>query len=774
MPEETAELPPLDARFEQVLTEILQAEEQGRTPDLQAYLERYPDLEVPLREFFRNRAGFARLAPLVTATPAAAESGTLAKADTLNGPKGPPTRPALVLTPGSRFGGYEILEEFGRGGMGIVYRARQLVPEREVALKVIRLDRLEDLSDEERRQWIERFHREAQLVATLDQHPHIVNLYEVGEHQGQPYFTMRLLTGGSLAQRLEAPKDSNPAAAADRRVREQRASAELLAKVARAVDYAHRRGILHRDLKPANILLDAEGEPLVSDFGLARRLDQTGSLVASGIVGTAPYMPPEQAAASPGAATTAADVYSLGAILYELLTGRPPFRGPTDLDTLLLVLQRAPVPARQVNPHLSRDLETICLKCLEKETARRYQTAAGLADDLGRFLTGEPIAARPVGRFERAVKWTRRNPLVAALLAAITVSLLAGTAVATFFAIRANEKAAEAEKENSRANEKAAEFEKEKSRVEYALWISRASRAWQQNRERGITSLAISGDGRRIISGSDAGPVKVWDAGTGKELLTLEGAGPVAISGDGRRIVSRARGEDALKVWDAGTGKELLTLEGGGPVAISGDGRRIVSRARGEDKHDVATLKVWDADTGKELRTLEGHTSRRWVAISSDGGWVVSPGRDGIRLWDVATGKGKFIGRGHDCLAISGDGRCILSQFGNPLKVLDAATGQELRTIKKIFFRPGYFNRIGAISNDGRWIVSASTTGGQQTAEVTVWDAATGQKHLTIEAHTTIGDDRPRVCVAISSDGRWIVSAGLRDMRLWDAATGQQ
>src|SRR5262249_13339184 len=170
MADEAPERPSLDARFELVLAEILQAEEQGQTPDLQAYLERYPDLEAPLREFFRNRAGFARLAPLVTPKPAAGESRTLSAADTIHGPTTPPAQSARVLTPGSRFGGYEILDELGRGGMGIVYRARQLVPEREVALKVIRHDRLEELSDEERRQWIERFHREAQLVATLDQH----------------------------------------------------------------------------------------------------------------------------------------------------------------------------------------------------------------------------------------------------------------------------------------------------------------------------------------------------------------------------------------------------------------------------------------------------------------------------------------------------------------------------------------------------------------------------------------------------------------------------
>ena len=240
-----------------------------------------------------------------------------------------------------RFGGYEILEELGRGGMGVVYKARQLTPERLVALKVIRTDRLEGLPEQERRQWIDRFHREAQLVAGLEQHAHIVTLYEVGDHEGQPYFTMQLVAGGSLAQRLR-PAGEADAAAANRRVGGQRDNARLLAQAARAVDYAHRRGVLHRDLKPGNILLDADGRPLVGDFGLARRLDETGSLVASGIEGTAAYMAPEQARAAKGAMTTAADVYGLGAILYETLTGRPPFHGKNDLETLLSVLGDEP------------------------------------------------------------------------------------------------------------------------------------------------------------------------------------------------------------------------------------------------------------------------------------------------------------------------------------------------------------------------------------------------------------------------------------------------
>ena len=402
------------SRLEAVLAEIIQGEEQGHAPNVQHYVDSFPELAGPLRDYFQDRERFARLAPRLAPTAATQPSSSERETKEQSG----------AATGGSRLAGYEIEAELGRGGMGIVYRARQLNVERLVALKVIRLDRLQSLTVEERRQWLERFRREAQLIASLDQPDHIVTLHEIGEHEGQPYFTMRLVTGGTLAQRLKQIGDQGTAAAAEQRVCGQRESARLLAVVARAVHYAHQRGILHRDLKPANLLLDGQGRPLVSDFGLARRLDQTGSLVAAGIEGTAAYMSPEQATGAPGATTTASDVYSLGAILYEMLTGRPPFDGKTDVETLLMVLHKEPAPPRNLSRRLHRDLETICLKCIHKEPGRRYASAAALADDLDNWLAGRPIQARPAGVPERLWRWCRRNPVPATATAAIAATVV--------------------------------------------------------------------------------------------------------------------------------------------------------------------------------------------------------------------------------------------------------------------------------------------------------------------------------------------------------------
>jgi tRNA A-37 threonylcarbamoyl transferase component Bud32 len=425
---------PLDAdrerRLGDALAEYMRATERGETPDRGAFVAHYPDLADELQAYFANKDCLAEVAPPPAQAPTLVPDETAA--------------PCPPLAAGRRLGDYEVLEEIARGGMGIVYKARQVSANRLVALKVIRADRLDDLPDAERQQWVARFRAEAEAVANLD-HPGIVPLYEVGEHQGQPFFSMKLVEGGNLGEWIKEAQKSGRSAAAQREI------ARLLATAAQAVHSAHQRGILHRDLKPGNVLLDGNGHPLVTDFGLAKRLNQAGSIAPSSIVGTAAYMPPEQAAARRDAQSTAADVYGLGAILYEMLTGRPPFQGANDLDVLLQVLEREPTPPRVVVPGVNRDLETICLKCLRKEPRERYSSAQALADDLDNWRAGRPVTARPVGPLERGWKWVRRNPVVAGMAAVVVLALLGGAGVSTGFGIAWRQQAAVARENEANA-----------------------------------------------------------------------------------------------------------------------------------------------------------------------------------------------------------------------------------------------------------------------------------------------------------------------------------
>jgi eukaryotic-like serine/threonine-protein kinase len=317
------------------------------------------------------------------------------------------------ITPDSKLPqieGYEVRAILGYGGMGVVYKARHLRLKREIALKMLLLGAYA------RPHELERFMREAEAVAGL-QHPNIVQVYDVGEFEGRPYFTMELMDGGSFSQQLAGVPQS------------PMHSAQLLATLATAVAYAHKQGIVHRDLKPGNILLTSDGRPKIADFGLARRLDSGRDLTMTGaMLGTPSYAAPEQASGKAGAVGPAADVYGLGAILYEMLAGRPPFRGETPAETQRQVLVDEPSPPSKWNAKVPRDLETVCLKCLQKLPQHRYATALELAEDLGRFQRGEPIAARPVSRPERAVRWARRKPTGAALVVtALTLFCIAVT-----------------------------------------------------------------------------------------------------------------------------------------------------------------------------------------------------------------------------------------------------------------------------------------------------------------------------------------------------------
>src|SRR6266511_2519715 len=316
------------------------------------------------------------------------------------------TSTATALPLPRAFGDYELLEETARGGMGIGYRARQVSLGRIVAVKMLLFGPLS------RPAFVTRFRAEASAAASL-QHPNIVAIHEVGVHQGQHYFAMDYVQGSSLAKVLS----NGPLPA--------RGAASYLKTIAEAIHYAHERGILHRDLKPSNVLIDADDQPRVTDFGLARRLEGDSELtVTSQVLGSPNYMPPEQAVGRRGKVSRRSDVYSIGATLYHVLTGRPPFVGEALTDTLDRVLNTEPVSPRLLNPSLPRDLETICLKCLEKEPDKRYATAQELASDLARFLNSEPVHARPSTRAERVWRWCRRKPALASSLFVILILLL--------------------------------------------------------------------------------------------------------------------------------------------------------------------------------------------------------------------------------------------------------------------------------------------------------------------------------------------------------------
>ena len=404
----------LESLAELICGEISLREARGEKPLLDEYLRRFPQCKEPVQR--RLAASTATQPPSPGAAPATHGEG---RYETIAfEPRGELAAATAALDPSYPIvPGFEILSELGRGGMGVVYKARQVSADRVVALKVVRTDVLASLPSDTRSSTLERFRQEGQAAAKLE-HDNLVTVYEVGQAGEVCYYAMRYVQGRNLNDMLQTgPLDNQRAA-------------RFLEPVARALHAAHLRGILHRDLKPHNIMVDERTDrPLVTDFGLAKFMERGNELTHAGeVMGTPSYMSPEQTRDA-GKVTAAADVYSLGATLYHLLTARPPFQAANLGETIRQIIHDEPVPPRRLNPAINRDLETICLKCLQKEPARRYGSAELLAADLARYLEGRPILARPVGLYGRAWRWCRRNPLIAALIAAATtfalVSLLA-------------------------------------------------------------------------------------------------------------------------------------------------------------------------------------------------------------------------------------------------------------------------------------------------------------------------------------------------------------
>jgi WD40 repeat protein/tRNA A-37 threonylcarbamoyl transferase component Bud32 len=706
--------PSREERVNEIIADYLEAVEAGKSPDQTALLRHHPDLAEELRAFFADHDRFRQAAdPL--GLPAAPVPEPERPAVSLDAPTlGPDETPVSPGTTVRYFGDYELLEEIARGGMGVVFKARQASLNRSVALKMILAGQLASADD------VRRFRTEAEAAANLD-HPNLVPIYEVGEHQGQHYFSMKLIEGGSLSTFSREPSAS---------AEQQRAIARLVATVARAVHYAHQRGILHRDLKPSNILLDKDGQPYVTDFGLAKRVQGDSKLTQSGaIVGTPGYMAPEQARGNKGL-SVATDVYGLGAILYELLTGRPPFQAATPLDTVLQALDREPERPRSLRAAIDRDLETVCLKCLEREPAKRYGSAEALADDLERWLHGEPIRARASTTLERVLKWARRRPATAALVA------VSGLAAAVLFGVvllyNGHLQSALEETQDAKAA-----ADDERNAAEEARSNAEHQRALAESREL---------EARRYLYGAHVNLMaQAWQSGRVQRVLDLlEAEQPRAGQQD-------VRGFEWYALWQL-CHQDRLTLPahpfGVNAVAFSPDGKVLATAGDRTQLaplmfHGVRTvgdIKLWDAATGQLLATLSGHraavTSIAFApdgkTIASGGGGNEEEGRDfTVRLWDVAGRKTRTILRGFPgpitSLSFSADGKLFAAGTTGPraiAKVLELAS--ETTQV------PVRLNIQGcspvALSPDGQRLATGPGDGDTSGKAVLLWDTASGKR----------------------------------------------
>lgn len=642
------------------------------------------------------------------------------------------------------FGDYELLEEIGRGSMGIVYKARQRSVNRLVALKMILSGQMASVAD------VHRFKREAEAAANLD-HPNIVPIYEVGEHDGQHYFTMKLIEGGSLAQHVtDFMGDPHVAA-------------HLVARVARAVHHAHQRQILHRDLKPGNVLLDREGQPHLTDFSLAKSITTDSGLTQLGaVVGTPSYMAPEQAAAKTGL-TTAVDVYAIGAILYELLTGRPPFRGQTPLDTVLEVLEKEPVPPRQLNPKMDRDLGTICLKCLHKEPERRYGSAEALAEDLERWLHREPIQARPVSMAERLWYWCRRNRAVAALTAAVGLLVVVLALGSSITALYLNATLRESESHRKQA-ERAEREMREKLREAY-LAQARAGR-WSGRPGRRFDSLNALAEAAKIRPDLDLrneaiACTALTDLRVGNLWKVPSDTTVVAFDPTFDRY---ARGDEQgnISVRRVANDQETMNLPGTGiPTAALRFSPNVQFLAAKYGKTNQGLLHVWDLQQKEPIPTVTQEVHHYALDFSPDSRLIALGQADGsILIVEVASGQVIHRlerGPAPHSVAFHPNGKLVaVSSLSAPaVQVRELETGKIVWTMR----HPAPVRGV-AWGSDGQLFASACAD-----SRIYVWNMATTPRlQAPLEGHEHVA-----VHVAFNCRGDLLASTSWDGtVRLWD------
>jgi serine/threonine protein kinase len=654
-------------------------------------------------------------------------------------------------------GDYELLEEIGRGGMGVVWKARQRSLDRIVALKMLLFSGLASAEN------LERFRREAHAAAALA-HPNIVRVLEITEHDRQPLLVMDYIEGESLAQRLQ--RDPLPA----------REAAQLIEKIARAMHLAHERGIIHRDLKPSNILLDHRREPHVTDFGLAK-LTAAGTsdlTLSAQALGTPSYMPPEQAVGQTTSAT--ADIYGLGAILYHCLTGRPPFQSATIPDLLVQLREQEPVAPRLLNSRIPRDLETICLKCLEKDPVKRYPTAGALADDLQRFLNNEPITARPITRTAKLLRWSQRNPALAtaySLLILLLILILISSPLA-IYRINQARNAAEHSARQELSLRRLSEVQN------YTSDIALADRLWQEGnlgRAQELLRAQIPKPGAADPRGFEWR--YLWKASRTESLrqVTLSGAENIlGLATPPTHSFVVAACDKSIRILDPATAVELRRFplpnsDLSNPyyaISLASAATNILAAHRAG-----GLVTLWDLSTGNELARFRAFNSNlQALALSSDGSLLatISKGdwEGDLAVWDVSRlsrGVPSAIWSHHinkklTRVEFTPDGRALLvAQAGSPTancSVWEVRTGDELAPFPAISAGSLY---ALAISADGS-LVACSGVGG----EISVLRFATRTREYTLEGHAADVNS-----VAFSSDGKRLLSAADDySVRLWD------